>query len=295
MTESGGRRRTKRLLIGAAAFLVGIPLFALLHNLFDALSGMTSAVVVLSGVFGFLGVACFMAALFLCPAGATICLVAAVLDRLTTGWGTTPRRILLFLAPAVAAGAAVIYLGASLSPSTRETDETAGFNGSFEVVKSGYPANWNVYHRPLDDGDAELSFDTAEPIDGAQSLKLLVHRAGPGGGWRSPGLFQVTEAQTGRAYRVSFWLKNQGCLIRLVINSETADSREPRSPIREIIDAETTGDGIWREFVYTYTVPEHYSNIRFELNVLAPGTLWVDDVRIEPASGRARSSDTGRR
>ncbi len=251
MTESGGRRRTKRLLIGAVAFLVGIPLFALLHNLFDALSRMTSAVVVLSGFLGFLGVACFMAALFLCPVGATICLVAAVLDRLTTGWGTTPRRILLFLAPAVAAGAAVIYLGASLSPSTRETDETAGFNGSFEVVKSGYPANWNVYHRPLDDGGAELSFDTAEPIDGAQSLKLLVHRAGPGGGWRSP--------------------------------------------IREIIDAETTGDGIWREFIYTYTVPEHYSNIRFELNVLAPGTLWVDDVRIEPASGRARSSDTGRR
>jgi hypothetical protein len=36
---------------------------------------------------------------------------------------------------------------------------------------------------------------------------------------------------------------------------------------------------------YTYTVPAHYSNIRFELNVMAPGTVWVDDVRIEPLPG----------
>lgn len=99
MTESGGTRRTKRLLIGAAACLVGIPLFALLHNLFDALSGMTSDVVILSGFLGFLSVACFLSALALCPAGAAICLVAALLDRLTAGWKTAPRLILLFLVP----------------------------------------------------------------------------------------------------------------------------------------------------------------------------------------------------
>lgn len=284
MTESGGSGRTKRLLAGAAACLVGIPVFALLHNLFDALSGMTSDFVMLSGFLGFLDAACFLAALILCPAGAAICLVVALLDRLTSGWKTVPRRRVFFLVPTVAAAAAVAYLGTSLRLSTRESDEAAGFNGSFEVVKSGYPANWNVYHRPLDAGDAELSFDPAEPIDGTQSLKMLVHRVDPSGGWRSPGLFQVTEAQTGHSYRVSFWLKNHGSRIRLVIDSETADSREPRNPIREIIDAESTDD-TWREFVYTYTVPAHYSNIRFELNVMAPGTVWVDDVRIEPLSG----------
>ena len=213
-----------------------------------------------------------------------IFLVAALLDRLTSGWKAAPRRILFCLVPAVAAVAVVAYLGTSLSLSRREKNETAGFNGSFEVVQSGYPANWYVYHRPLDDGDAELSFDMAASIDGAQSLKILVHRADPSGGWRSPGLFQVTEAQTGQAYRVSFWLRNRGSRIRLLIDSETADSREPRNPIREIIDAESTDD-TWREFVYTYTVPAHYSNIRFELNVVAPGTLWVDDVKIEPMPG----------
>jgi len=116
----------------------------------------------------------------------------------------------------------------------------------------------------------EISLDTAESIDGVQSLKMLVHRADPDDGARGPGLFQVTEAQAGQAFRVSFWVKNRGCRFRLRIDSETPESREPRNPIREIIDAETTGDDIWRQFVYTYTVPEHYGNIRFELNVVAP-------------------------
>ena len=166
--------------------------------------------------------------------------------------------------------------------SIREKSESSGFNGSFEIEKSGLPVNWYIYYSPIRNGDAELSLDSMDAVEGRQSLKFIAHRGDARCGWTTAGLFQVRPAKAKTSYKVSFWLKNQGCRIRLVIDSETADSREPRAPIREIIDAEMTGDDTWREFVYTYTVPAHYSNIRFELNVLEPGTLWVDDVRIEP-------------
>jgi hypothetical protein len=82
-------------------------------------------------------------------------------------------------------------------------------------------------------------------------------------------------------------LKNEGCRVRVRIDSERGESREPRDPILETLAPVSPADGAWREYVYTYTVPANYSNVRFELNVVAPGTLWVDDVRIErlPPSG----------
>ncbi len=63
MTESDGTRCTKGLLIGTAACLVAIPLFAILCSLFGALSGMTSDVVIFSGFLVLLSAACFLAAL----------------------------------------------------------------------------------------------------------------------------------------------------------------------------------------------------------------------------------------
>jgi hypothetical protein len=184
--------------------------------------------------------------------------------------------------PVLAAVATIFFLSGFLSMSTRKADSAAGYNGSFEFVKSGYPANWYVYHRPLNEGDGEMSFDTADAVDGTQSLQFVVHKAIPVGGWRSPGLFQVSDAEEGRSYRVSFWLKNSGAKVRLFITSETPESREPRTPITEIIDAKKTGEDTWGEFAYTYTVPAHYANIRFEINIVSPGTVRIDDVRIEP-------------
>jgi len=126
-----------------------------------------------------------------------------------------------------------------------------------------------------------MSFDTTYAVDGTRSLKFVVHKVNPVGGWRSPGLFQVSHSEEGRSYRISFWLKNRGTKIRLGITSEAGESREPRTPIIEIIDAEKSGDDAWRQFVYTYNVPTNYGNIRFEINFVAPGTVWIDDVRIE--------------
>jgi len=160
--------------------------------------------------------------------------------------------------------------------STREKSESAGFNGSFEIEKSGRPVNWYIYYLPIKSGDAEVSFDTTDAIEGKQSLKFVVHRVGRR--W-SAGLFQVIPAESKDTYKVSFWLKNQGCKVSLLLNSEKP--KEAPSANRRALSEEETGINTWRQFEYVYTVPETYNNIRFELDILKPGTLWIDDVRIE--------------
>ena len=121
-----------------------------------------------------------------------------------------------------------------------------------------------------------MTFDTADKVDGNQSLKFVVRKVDPAGGWLSPGLFQSSNAQEGRAYRISFWLKTRGAVIRFRICSEALNPSP--NPIMESISAESG----WRQFVYTYTVPVRHDTIRFEINIIAPGTAWIDNVRIDP-------------
>ena len=130
----------------------------------------------------------------------------------------------------------------------------------------------------MKNGDVEVSLDTVDAVEGDQSLKFAVHRV-DGPGWRSAGLFQVRPAKSNRSYKVSFWLKNQGCESSLLIRS----TKPKESPIvaRKVLGEEETGTNTWRRFEYFYTVPDTYDNIRFELGITQPGTLWIDDVRIE--------------
>ncbi len=76
-------------------------------------------------------------------------------------------------------------------------------------------------------------------------------------------------------------MKNQGSKISLLIRSEKP--KKSPSANRRVLDEKETGTNIWRQFEYVYTVPETYDNIRFELDVVRPGTFWIDDVRIEEA------------
>jgi len=119
MKDTGTKKRTKRLLIGAVAGVLGVPFFAILHNAFDALSSKASDLVILSRFLGGLDVACFLLALIVCPAVAVICLVWAVIDRLAARGTTVARRILLIVVPTVAA---VFFFGKSLSLSTKKAD-----------------------------------------------------------------------------------------------------------------------------------------------------------------------------
>ncbi|QXD24694.1 hypothetical protein F7C95_01975 [Opitutia bacterium ISCC 51] len=42
----------------------------------------------------------------------------------------------------------------------------------------------------------------------------------------------------------------------------------------------------WKRYTYKYTVPHEFKQIRFELNVLKPGSFWVDDVTIKRGANK---------
>ena len=171
--------------------------------------------------------------------------------------------------------ATVLLGGNKFSESVR--DKTAGMNGSFEVTKSGLPVNWLVYTREtIKTGDYDLIIDTADYRDGKQSLKFLVRECSSAGGWLSPGLAQEYKAVPGETYRVSFWAKNDRSEFAVTISGVSDFGGEDETMVRskETIDT-------WRQFEMTYTIPEKMKAIRFEMNILQPGTFWIDDIRIE--------------
>jgi len=206
---------------------------------------------------------------------------------------TTPLRV---TASAVIILIIAVFNGCGYS--VIETSESAGFNGGFEIVKNGLPVNWDLYGpKIIKNGDVKISLDTEDAIEGKQSLKLLVHRARPGSLRGKPGLFKVLQpAKTNRSYKVSFWLKNQGCRIHLQIKNARKESGKEfffgpseavkkdyaeHPSIKKYFDEKEMGTNTWRQFEYIYVVPETDGSIKFELNILQPGTLWIDDVRIE--------------
>lgn len=191
--------------------------------------------------------------------------------------------------PAAAAASLLLAVAACDPVSLREENEAAGFNGGFEVVqpvrgidgaRQGLPANWYFHAEPLLEGDAELSLDATDPFGGGgRSLRLDVQEADSVAGAHTTGLFQVVPARALGTYRVGFSLKIRDARALVVIRSESASEATPGRV--EAYDEVHTGRDTWRRFEYVYSVPEGFENIRFELNVIRPGTVWLDDVGIE--------------
>ena len=159
-------------------------------------------------------------------------------------------------------------------------DGSAGRNGSFEFTQSGLPVNWILYTpKTIPTGDYELIIDTTEFKDGKQSLKFLVHECSPTGGWGSPGFCQEYKATPGETYKVSFWAKNESSEFRVKIGGVSASKGQYDTVVKS---RESIPD--WKLFEYDYKMPMEFGTIRFELNILKPGTFWIDDVKIENVS-----------
>lgn len=161
-----------------------------------------------------------------------------------------------------------------------------GFNGGFEMVRNGLPANW--YLR-APEGNLKHALDTENVIEGKQSLKLVVDKVGQ----RSASVWQTFRPVKAKPYKVSFWLKNQGCKIDLSIGNEgpyyilwtqskaEAQDLAAHPPIGALLGEKETGADTWRQFEYIYDVPKTDRTIRFDLRITQPGTLWIDDVRVQ--------------
>lgn len=161
--------------------------------------------------------------------------------------------------------------------SERVEDPSVGTNGGFEYSRSGLPVNWLVYSpSTIPTGSYDLLFDRTDFKEGKQSLKFLVRDSSARGGRFSPGIAQERPASPGQPYRVSFWIRSDGSSFLARIGGVGAMSGEYES-----VASSTGATDSWQFVDHVFTMPQRYETIRFELSVLSPGGLWVDDVQIE--------------
>jgi carbohydrate binding protein with CBM4/9 domain len=155
-------------------------------------------------------------------------------------------------------------------------DESAGMNGGFEITRSGLPVNWVVYTpKTLPTGDYDLIIDTAEYKAGKQSLKFVVRQCSADGGWHSPGFSKEYAATPGTRHTVGFWVKNDGAEFLAKIGGVTDTEGRYETIVRSRETIVT-----WKHYEHDYTMPQGFNKIRFELNILRPGTFWIDEVTI---------------
>jgi hypothetical protein len=170
----------------------------------------------------------------------------------------------------------LILLSGCTQMSEVTNDKKAGLNGSFEITKSGLPVNWLVYTpKTIPEGDYDLIIDTTEYKEGKQSLKFLVRECSTVGGWYSPGFCNEYSASPGEIFRISFWIKNHESEFIIRIGGISAS----RGEYDTIVKSKETTDN-WKLYEYYYTIPEKMKAIRFEMNILQPGTFWIDDINI---------------
>jgi hypothetical protein len=174
----------------------------------------------------------------------------------------------------------VILMGGCNQMSEQVVDKTAGLNGSFEVSKNGLPVNWLMYTpNTIPDADFQILLDKEIFKEGKQSLKFDVKRCSSKGGLRSPGFtnefFEVGKYRGEGRYKLSLWVKNDGTEFVITAGGVSAMKGNMITLIKE---NEQIDD--WKLLEYEIDVPKDRW-LRMELNILQPGTFWIDDIRIE--------------
>ena len=149
-------------------------------------------------------------------------------------------------------------------------------NGGFEVIKDGLPVNWYFYSpKTVPQGDFNITEDSLVFKEGTRSLKFSVRKCRSIGGRFSPGFFEDFTATAGETCKVSFWVKNEGCLFKVYLQSYEYGKGSNQDTI--VSTRENFED--WKYFETNFKV--NYNRIRFEANILGAGTIWFDDVRID--------------
>jgi hypothetical protein len=161
-----------------------------------------------------------------------------------------------------------------------EIDKSAGLNGGFEISKNDLPVNWWIYTpKTVPDADFEIVLDKNVYKEGKQSLKFDVKKCTSVGGWRSPGFttefFEVGRFRGDSRYKLSFWVKNEGSTF---IISAGGVSTKKGNMTTLILEKNQISD--WKLLEYQINIPKDRW-LRMELNILQPGTFWIDNIKIE--------------
>ena len=153
-------------------------------------------------------------------------------------------------------------------------DKKAGVNGGFEYVQGGIPVNWLVYTpKTVSDAKFEIIIDDNDPQEGERSLHFDVQECTSIGGRKSPGIAQEFNVIRGESYVLKFWMKNEGSKFKIECKAVSAKSAEKKDPIL-IWDQEMLE---WNYFEYTAEIPKEFDKLRFELSILSPGKIWIDN------------------
>ena len=122
----------------------------------------------------------------------------------------------------------------------------------------------------------EIILDKEDFIEGKQSLKFRVEKCSSTGGWRSPGFTNQFDAEQASSYRLRFWIKNNGaefCIKAGGVSPKYGDMKTLLRSNEQIND--------WKQYEYKVPVAKEFNELRVEVNVLDPGTFWIDDIQIE--------------
>jgi len=161
-----------------------------------------------------------------------------------------------------------------------ETDTSAGLNGGFEVSKKGLPVNWLMYSpTTVPDADFEIELDKSIFKEGKQSLRFKVKKCSSTGGWISPGFtnefFGIGKFEGEGVYKLSFWIKNNGTKYRV-----NAGGVAPLKGDMKVLVESAEEIEEWKYLEYKINIPKD-RHLKMELNILEPGTFWIDDIQIE--------------
>jgi len=174
----------------------------------------------------------------------------------------------------------VLILSGCDQMSEKETDSSAGLNGGFEISKNGLPVNWLMYtNNTVPEADFTIELDKDVFIEGKQSLKFDVKKCTTIGEWHSPGFtnefFDIGKYDGEGIYKISFWIKNNGSTFRVTAGGVSAMKGE----MKTLIEGNDEIDD-WKLHEYEINVPNNRW-LRMQLNILQPGTFWIDDIKIE--------------
>ncbi|TNJ45399.1 hypothetical protein KFZ70_06180 [Tamlana fucoidanivorans] len=160
-----------------------------------------------------------------------------------------------------------------------EIDRSARLNGGFEHIQNDLPVNWQMYTpHTVPNSDFNIVIDQENFIEGKKSLKFEVKHCKSTGGWGSPGFtnqFREVGSFKGEAsYSIKFWIMNQGTKYRIKAGGVNAFEGHMKVILEDNADIHR-----WKMFEFIIDVPKDME-LRLELNILEPGTFWIDNVQI---------------
>ncbi len=137
-------------------------------------------------------------------------------------------------------------------------------NGGFEA---GYNVGWN--HLVGGTANGVFSQETTDPYEGARALKVQVNSLG-GNSWDVQTLGPSLSLTVGEEYSLTLWGKAAaaGTSVRMVMQNS------------QWLSHDVNLGASWQPYTWNFTAAE--SSPRLIIHYFETGTLWLDDIRIEP-------------